>query len=323
MNKWIAIRVSAVLTILGSVATLLFAGVMLWTGFFVPPPETGAEPLVPLKPIMAVLAVFFTAFGVWGFVTAAGIFRRRAWARLSIIVFSVLLVGMGGSALLGTLFIKLPPNASLTPQMVLYIRLGIGAFYGAMTVVGAWWLLLFNSNRGKQYFAESGAGIRGTGIRGTGIPAGVPETARPLSISIIGWYLLVSTLFTAIAAILRVPGLLFGAVITGWVALAVYTAFTAVNLYLGTGLLQLQEPARVGSIVYFLIVAANSVVTVLLPDFPGRMRAMQDAFPRFLSWSQQQPIPLDGVWGFALTGALLAAVPIWFLMRRRAAFVRT
>ena len=319
MNKWIAVRVSAVLTIIGSVATLLFAGLMLWTGFFVPPPETGAEPPVPLKPIMAVLAVFFTAFSVWGFVTAAGIFRRRAWARLSIIIFSVLLVGMGGSALLGTLFVKWPPNANITPQMVLYIRLGIGAFYGAMTVVGVWWLLLFNSSRGKQYFAESGAGISGTGI-----PAGVPpEDGRPLSISIIGWYLLVSTLFTAIAAILRLPGMLFGAVITGWVALAVYTAFTAVNLYLGTGLLQLQEPARVGSILYFLIVVANSVVTVLLPDFPGRMRAMQDAFPRFLSWSQQQPIPVDGVWGFALIGALFASVPIWFLVRRRAAFVRT
>ena len=313
MNKWIAIRTSAVLTILGSVATLLFAGLMVWTGFFVPPPETAPEPPLPLKGIMTALAVFFTAFGIWGFLTAAGIFRRREWARISMVIFAVLLVGMGGSALVGIIFIKLPPNASLTPQMMLGIRLGIAAFYGAMTLIGAWWLLLFNSSRAKHYFSESG----------TGIPAGVPsESGRPLSISIIGWYLLISTLFTATAAILRVPGMLFGAVLTGWVALAVYTVFTAVNLYLGSGLLQLQEPARVGSIVYFLIVAANSVVTVLLPDFPARMRTMQDAFPRFLRWSQQQTLPLDGVWGFALIGAALAAVPIWFLVRRRAAFGR-
>jgi len=313
MNKWIAIRVSAVLTILGSVATLLFAGMMVWTAFFVPPPDTAVKSPVPLKGIMAALAVFFTAFGVWGFVTAAGIFRRRAWARISMVIFSVLLVGMGGSALLGTLIIKLPPNPSFTPQMMSYIRLGIAAVYGVMTLLGAWWLLLFNASRGKQYFAESGAGI----------PAGVSsESGRPLSIGIIGWYLLISTLATATAAILRVPGLLFGAVLTGWVALAVYTAFTAVSLYLGTGLLQLQEPARVGSIVYFLILAANSVVTVLLPDFPGRMRTMQDAFPRFLRWSQQQPLPTDGMWEFALIGALIAAVPIWFLVRRRAAFAR-
>ena len=116
--------------------------------------------------------------------------------------------------------------------------------------------------------------------------------------------------------------MLFGAVLTGWIALAVYTAFTAASLYLGTGLLQLREPARLGSIVYFLIAAANSVVTVVLRDFPGRMRAMQDSFPGFLRWSQQQPLPLDGVWGFALIGAALAAVPIWFLVHRRAAFAR-
>ena len=75
-----------------------------------------------------------------------------------------------------------------------------------------------------------------------------------------------------------------------------------------------------GTIVYFLIVAANSVVTMLLPGFPARMRMMQDAFPGFLRWTQQQPLPTDSVWGFALIGASIAAVPIWFLVRGRAAF---
>jgi hypothetical protein len=310
MNRSIAIRASAVITILGSVAALLFAALMLWTGFFVPPPENALEQPVPLKAIMAALAIFFTVFSLWGFVTGVSIFRRRPWARISIVIFSVLLVGMGGSALLGILFIKLPQNAAVTPQMMLGIRLGIASFYAAMTIIGAWWLLLFNSNRAKQYFLESAAPV----------VAATSEAGRPLSISIIAWYLVISTLATATAAILRVPGMLFGAIITGWAALAVYTAFTAVNIYLGTGLLQLQEPARLGAIVYFVIVAANSVVTVLLPDFAGRMRLLQDAFPRFLRWSQQQPVPLDGSWGFALIGALIAAVPIWFLVRRRAAF---
>src|ERR1051326_7718012 len=268
----IAIRLSAVLTVIGSLATVLFAGAMLWTGFFTPPPES-PEP-ISLKPIMITLAVFFTAFSIWGFVTAAGIFRHRPWSRLSIIIFSVLLVGMGGSALVGILFVKLPANASFTPRMMLSIRVGIAVFYGVMTVIGAWWLVLFNSNRGQQYFAVSPADSR----------AAASENGRPLSITIIGWYLVTGTLFTAIAAILRVPGLLFGAVLTGWVALAVYTALTAVNLYLGTGLLQLQEPARLGSIVYFSLVAANLVITMLLPDFSQRMLAMQAAFPRFLRW---------------------------------------
>jgi len=142
--------------------------------------------------------------------------------------------------------------------------------------------------------------------------------SRPLSVSIIGWYLLLGTLFTAAAAILRVPGMLFGVLVTGWSALGLYTAFAAVSLYLGSGLLQLQESARIGSIVYFAIAALNGAVTFLLPNFDRRMQKMQEAFPRFLQWSQQ-PIPMTG-WGLALMGTLFAAVPIWFLIRRRGKF---
>ena len=303
---------SASLTILGSVAALLFAGLMLWTGFFVPPPEAAREAALPLKGILAGLAVFFTALAVWGFLSAAGIFRRRPWSRVSIVIFSVMLVGMGGSALLGTLFIPMPPNGNVPPQMMLRIRLGIAAFYGAMTAIGVWWLVLFNSSRSKPYFTTSSAGI----------PAAPAEAGRPLSITIIAWYLLISALSTAAAALLRIPGMLFGLVLTGWMALALYTLFTAVSLYLGTGLLHLQETARGASVVFFLIVAANLVVSALLPDFPGRMNTMLDALPGFLRWSRDQPMPLDSIWRFQLMYAPIAAVPIWFLVRRRAAFGR-
>jgi hypothetical protein len=116
--------------------------------------------------------------------------------------------------------------------------------------------------------------------------------------------------------------MLFGLVLTGWMALALYTLFTAVSLYLGTGLLHLQETARGASVVFFLIVAANLVVSALLPDFPGRMNTMLDALPGFLRWSRDQPMPLDSIWRFQLMYAPIAAVPIWFLVRRRAAFGR-
>lgn len=303
MQKWIAIRVSAALTIVGSILTLVLAGLLVIAAFFTPPPPAAAESPVPFKGVMAGLALFLAAFSVWGLVTGIGVFRRRGWARLSIMIFAVLLVGMGGSALIGILFIRLPQNPDLSRQMLLAIRLGIAAFYGILAVIGVWWLLLFNSPRSKHYFTEV-----------------QPETqdGRPLSVSIIGWYLLLGTLITAAAAILRVPGMLFGVLVTGWAALGLYTAFAALNLYLGSGLLQLQESARIASIVYFMIAALNGAVSFLLPNFEGRMRAMQDAFPRFLRWSQQ-PMPLTS-WGLALSAAMVAAIPIWFLVRRRAAF---
>jgi hypothetical protein len=300
MPKWIGIRVSAILALLGSAAALLFA---MWAALHTSQVERPVEPPLPLKVIMLSMAVLFAAFGAWGLSTAIGIFRRRGWARLSMIIFALLLVGMGGSALVGILFIKMPGTGNVSPATMQNVRVGIAAFYGAMAVIGAWWLLLFNSGPTKQYFAERPAA----------------PGSRPLSISIIGWYLLVSAVGTAAAAILRMPGMLFGLILTGWAALAIYTVFTAVQIYLGASLLQLQEPARVASIVWFGLLAANSVMTVVLPGFAGRMQIVQQALPAFLRVGQQ-PVPIEGTGGMMLMGTLIVAAPIWFLVRRRAAF---
>lgn len=303
MPKWIGIRVSAGLTILGSVVTLLFAALMVWTALHASRLETPVESPFPLKAMMVTMAVFFAAFSAWGISTAIGIFRRRGWARLSMIVFALLLVGMGGSALVGILFIKMPDTGNVSPATMQNVRVGIAAFYGAMAVIGAWWLLLFNSSATKQYFAERTA----------------EPDARPLSIAIIGWYLLLCAVGTATGAILRMPGMLFGLILTGWEALAIYTAFTAVEIYLGAGLLQLQESARVASIAWFGLLAVNSVVTVALPGFAGRMQIVQQALPAFLRGGQT-PLPIEGTGALMLMGTLIVAVPIWFLVRRRAAF---
>src|SRR5581483_6267900 len=102
-----------------------------------------------------------------------------------------------GSALVGILFLRIPETPGVAPQTVQNVRLGIAAFYGALTVIGAWWLLLFNSPATKEYFASSPV-----------------ESTRPLSISLIGWYLIVGAVGTAVAAILRMPGMFFGLVFT-------------------------------------------------------------------------------------------------------------
>jgi hypothetical protein len=80
-------------------------------------------------------------------------------------------------------------------------RWGIAAFYGALALVGAWWLVLFNTSATKQYFAGREP---------------ERESARPLSIAIIGWYLLAGAVGTALAAVIRMPAVFFGLIFTGW-----------------------------------------------------------------------------------------------------------
>lgn len=304
MPKWFAVRVSAVLAILGSLLTLLIAVSMAWTGVrssqLPPPPDSP----FPIKSLMFVMSVFFAGFAAWGLTTAIAIFRRRAWARLSIIIFAVLLVGMGGSALVGIAFIRMPETPNVAPAAMQYVRIGIALFYAALTVIGAWWLLLFNSSATKQYFETE-----------------IVESprSRPLSISIIAWYLLVGALATSIAAILQAPGMFFGAIFTGWSAIAVYTLFTAAQIYLGTGLLRLEESSRIASLTYFGVMTGNALVTTLLPGFAGRMQVMMEKMPS-MKYPGQSQFNVDGIQPMMLCGILLMLFPVWFLVRRRAAF---
>ena len=295
-QSWIGIRVSAALAILGSLLSLLFGVLLVWAVFNTSPSHGEA---LRLRPLLFGLAVFLAALAAWGLATGTAIFRRRRWARISALILAVLLVGMGVSALIAMLFVAIPVSPDVSRGMAI-----LAAFYGGLMLVGAWWLLLFNSRGAKLYF--------------TG-PEEPSESGRPLSIAIIGVYLLLCAAGTAAAAIFRVPAALFGWVITGWGTLAVYTVCTAVEIWLGTGLLQFQNPARIGSIVFFALVAANSAVWAALPDFAQRMRELEAGLPRFLRPPPHMPA-LDSMSGFLLIGSLFALVPIWFLVRRRAAF---
>lgn len=302
-RRWIGIRASAVLAILGSLATLLMAGMMAWSMFHAKLPRDVAMPPVTLKVFGVAMGVLFAGLGVWGIWTAVAIFRRRGWARISILVFAALLAFMGASALLAILVMPFPspPGVSVSARAMENVRWAIAASYGALALIGAWWLVLFNTRATKQYFAERE-------------PA--RESARPLSIVVIGWYLLVCAAGTALAAVLRVPTMLFGLIVTGWSAVALCTALVAIDIYLGAGLLRLRERARLWSIVYFCAVAANSVVSLARP---GIMQQMQRAAPRFFPTAAAMP-QMGNMWVFGLISAAAFAVPIWFLVRRRAAF---
>ena len=124
-------------------------------------------------------------------------------ARKSILIFAALLTFMSAGGMLTILVIQLPatPQSDVMPM----IRLGMAAFYVVLAAIGVWWLVLFNRSRTKEYFA------------GQVVPAS--ERARPLSVSVIAWLLLISGALTASSAIFRLPAIMFGIVLTGWATL--------------------------------------------------------------------------------------------------------
>lgn len=306
-RKWIAVRTSAGLAVAGSLATLALGLLMPVSMALAPPPVGPTAPPFPMMAIGIVMAVVFAAFSGWGIVTAVGIFRRRGWARISIVLFAVLLTIMGAGGSVAALFMQLPAQEGLDPRIMTAVRWGMAAFYMVLTGIGVWWLLLFNRKTTKEYFAGSD----------------VPERpgTRPVSISVIGWYLVISSVMMAAAAVVKVPAFLLGTVITGWGALATYSVFTVAQIYLGTGILHLQEQARMGGIAYFCFGALNSLLTMLPPGWESKMQAMQRAMPKIFPAGIPVRMP-EPAWVFGLMGAATVAIPIWFLVRQRSAFAR-
>ncbi len=266
------------------------AAVLLWVA-------TEMEEAPPVtRGMVMVLALFFAALAVWGILSGAGVFRRRPWARISMVIFAVLLVGMGASALIGVFLIRIPQSGL---RAGFPIRLVIAVFYLGLTLIGAWWMLLFSSAGGTRYFSE------------------VPPSASArqlLSSELIGWYLLVAALATGAAAVIRLPALMFGLVFTGWIATTIYTACTALEIYLGAGLLAHDESARFGAIAYFGFLFANGVADAVRPGAAGRLLESVPMAQRFPVLRESN---LD-VLAWAAAG--LALPPLLVLVRRRREF---
>jgi hypothetical protein len=303
-ENWIGIRASAGLAIFGSATGLAIAGFTLYSTLVMHPPP-GSAPPFPMAVVGLVVAALFAFLSAWGIWTAIGIFRRRGWARVSIVVFAVLLTIMGVGAALTILFMPLPVAEGLNQGRMDAVRWGVAGFYGLLVAIGVWWLVLFNLSSTKEYFAQD---------------ASYETGARPLSVSVIGWYLLAGSLFMVAGAVIRAPAFFFGAVVRGWGGFAVYMIFAGTQILLGRGLLRLEERARVGAIAYLCLTALNAVLTLTPPGLAAKMQILQREmlwlFPAGTTTQAAQP-----GWVTVLIGIAYAALPIWFLVRQRTAFV--
>ena len=94
-----------------------------------------------------------------------------------------------------------------------------------------------------------------------------------------------------------------------------------ISLYIGKGLLDLRERARVFAIGWFGFSLVHMGIVMLVPPLRERMLELQ----RGLEQNQPNPIPFDqGTFTAVVLGftALVIAATIWLLVRNRAAFVQ-
>jgi len=166
----------------------------------------------------------------------------------------------------------MPPPPTAPPNYGT-VRIVIAAIYGAIGVLGLFWLYYFLRRATREAFGGTLA---------------VESGGRPLSISIIGWWLLVTGVIGLLVCLpLKMPANVFIWIVTGWTAAVWYLAFSAMWTYVGYGLLRLNPTARTIAIAGLSFGALNSIVFFLSPGRDARLLALMSRF-RF---GAQTPLP--------------------------------
>lgn len=300
MSRPVGVTASAIVAILGSMIALLFAVLLIITPSITigqPPPPYAAQIGIVAGAIAAALA----GLGIW---TAVDLFRLRSWARTSILIFAGFLGAWAALALIVTMVMPLPSEVAAGTGQIFRTSMAVG--FGTPLAIAVWWLIQFNSKSTKAAFASP-----------------VPEAAspRPLSISIIGGAGVVGGVGCLLWIPIRLPAFLFGVTFNGWTAGVIYGLFGALSVYIGKGLLDLRERARLLAIGWLVFGLVHTCVVTLVPSVRQRMFEAQ----RTISQNQQYPAPFDHGVMMYLTlvfAMILTAAPIYFLIRNRAAFTQ-
>lgn len=294
MKKPFGVTASAILALLGSLL-MLGSCVVVSLVMVLSPSRTPVPPEAKLG--MGLGLGIFGFFGAWGITTAIGLLRMQNWGRISILVFSALLALTGVVAAPAILLIPPPPTA---PPNYDSVRAGIAVFYGVLGALGVFWLYYFSRRATRETFAGA-------------VPA--DSGGRPLSISIIGWWLLISGVISVLMSPLRMPVTVFLWIVSGWTAAAWYFILGALYTYIGYGLLRLSAMARFLAISLLGFGAVNALVFVALPGRDARLATFMSKF-HFGQFPQSTHFPVF----MFIPGMVGVALPLWFLITRKKAF---
>jgi hypothetical protein len=332
MKRSNGVTISSIFVFIGSGVTLIFAAIMIFSSILV-----GTQEQQPpfIKYAMFAIAVIEIGFASWGVASGVGLLRLREWARISIIAFSgfLLLISIPGLFMMLAIPFPTPPNSGdpeLARHMMTAVRIFTSIFYGLLISTAAVWLYFFNTRFVREQFKGVASANVGVGLVGCAGGVALAEAAptpvhhRPISVSIIAWYLLISSPVVAIFFFIHLPVLILWFLVRGPKATMLLVGMGILQIVMGIGLLKLREWARILAICYFAFVALNSLTMAFVPKAQARFQEAQSEVQSvigtpatFGTSPTQMHFP---VW-FGLAFSLpLTAVVVWFLAASKPAF---
>ncbi|MGB0036278.1 MAG: hypothetical protein WBP79_12455, partial [Candidatus Acidiferrales bacterium] len=200
-------------------------------------------------------------------------------------------------------------SAPKLPENVFDLMLiSMEAFYGLLLALGVWWLYFFNR---KAVIAQ---------FRGEAVSDAQAPFRRPISLSILAWFLLFGSCSCLVCLVLSFPTILFGILLTGRAAKIVFLAYGVMLLFIGVGILKLKPWARKLSIWYFSISIASMTLSLALPGSEARFERAYSALESTFGTTGPQVHP--PVWSSILIGLISFGVPLWLVISRKQAFTQ-
>jgi hypothetical protein len=284
MARFLTIVAGIYLMLIG----LLFLGIVV-LGLMYLPNEKAHE-------ASTTLALVNLPIALWLFATAVGIFMKKNWARVSLIIMSVLTI-LGGLGMMASLQFVPSSSAHVTHSAII--------FYSTFLIlIPAVLLTIFNFSAVKVLFL--------------GVPAGgtYGQSSAPLGVKLIAVCYLLSLIglpFNLLRHDLQLPivGDLF---LSGLTAKFYLVLMTAIGVYIGVGLWRLQPKA------WRVFMAYNTVWMAL--GAASMFMLTEEGIARMMPPDSAASISVSSYRFFMAIGLVFGLAVIFYIYQKKTLFLR-
>jgi hypothetical protein len=314
MQRSVGVTLSAVLVFFGCGMFLLFAVLLAFTTQMAP----AASALPILRGALIFDILLDLAFVGWGVASGIGLLQLQQWARISMLVFSGIMIFFCLIPMAIFPFIPIPQPAAAPANLMFFIRMFLELFYGLFVALGAFWIYFFNRRNVKEQFK----GTQAIQAAIPGAPAMEVEPKKPIPIIVLAVLLLVGGCFLPLMLFLHTPVLFFSYPLQGSAGKITLLLLTAVNIGTGIGLLRLRPWGWALALVLQAFNILNVACFFLVPGAADRLNTAMAQQYAAMGMSNMPPgfsTPLIMSVSFSF-GLLMAVAFLWILLAYRKAF---
>jgi hypothetical protein len=293
-----AVTAAGVVAIIFSALGVLVGLLVEVSMFVVPGMQVSAgTPTIPpgTRAAVAVFWLFGLAVAVFGFFVGIGVFRRRNWARITMLIWGGIMAVLSALsiALIFVVFNSLPstlPNGVEAGPFMAFLKVFMFFFYGIPLGIGIWWLALFTRPRVAAAFAAPNSLAANPPAmevaesfrpEATAQPSFTSKAACPLPLLILAGFLIFSSVCMVLVVLFPMTGSMpfffFGTVFSGLTAKFMLGLLGAIFGIAGVGILKLKPTALHTVLILQCVFFINGILSIQNPRF---LAAAQDAMQR-------------------------------------------